>query len=58
LVGKHEFKRSQGRIKPTWTDNTKLGLEGIKFENVDWTQLAQVTDQWQAYVETKILIIY
>jgi hypothetical protein len=39
LVGKPELKRSLGRH--TWKDNTKMDLEEIRCEGMDWIHLAK-----------------
>jgi hypothetical protein len=50
LVGKPEGKRPLGRNRCRWEDTTKMDLRESGFWAVDWIQLAQDRDQWQALV--------
>jgi hypothetical protein len=52
LMGKPEGKRSLGRPRPRWKDGIRLDLREIGWESVDWIQLAQDRDWWQALVNT------
>jgi hypothetical protein len=54
LVGKPEGKRSLGRPRCRWVDNTKIDLRGIGWDGMDWIDLAQDRDQWRALVNTVI----
>jgi hypothetical protein len=36
LVGKPEGKRPLGRRRPRWKDNTKVNLNEVCWEGVDW----------------------
>jgi hypothetical protein len=45
LVGKTEGKRPLGRLRHRWVDNIKMDLTEIGWDDMDWTDLAQVTDQ-------------
>jgi hypothetical protein len=45
LVGKPEGKRPLGRPRGKWEDNIKVDLQ-----KVDWTELAQDTERWVAFV--------
>jgi hypothetical protein len=49
LVGKPEGKRPLGRPRRRWVDNIKMDL---KWDGVDWIELAQDRDQWRALVNT------
>jgi len=40
-----EGNRQLGRPKHSWEDNVKMDLKEVGHEDVDWTQLAQDTDQ-------------
>jgi hypothetical protein len=51
LVGKPEGKRPLGRPRHRWLDNIKTGLRGVRWDGVDWIDLAQDRDQWRALVE-------
>jgi hypothetical protein len=50
LVGKPEGKRSLGRPKRRWEDGIRMDLSEIGLGYVDWIQLAQDRDWWQAVV--------
>jgi hypothetical protein len=52
LVGKTEGKRPLGRPSHGWEDNIKVDLSEIRFDGVDWINLAEDKDQWQAVVNT------
>jgi len=47
LVGKPEGKKSLRRPRYRWEDIT-TDLKEIGWQGVDWIQLAQNRDQWQA----------
>jgi hypothetical protein len=49
LVGKPEGKRPLGRPKRGWVDNIKMDL---RWDGVDWMDIAQDRDQWRALVNT------
>jgi hypothetical protein len=50
LMGKPEGKRPLGRPRCIWEDGIRMDLRGIGWGNVDWIQLAQDRDWWQALV--------
>ena len=50
LVGKHEGKRPLGRPRRRWEDNIKMDLEIVGCGGMDWIELAQYKDRWQALV--------
>jgi hypothetical protein len=52
LVGKPEGKRPLGRPRYRWEDNIKVDLREIGFGGMDWINLGQDRDQWQALVST------
>jgi hypothetical protein len=52
LVGKPEGKRPLGRPRRKWVDIIKMDLREIGWDGVDWTELAQDSDQWRALVNT------
>jgi hypothetical protein len=52
LVGKHEGKRRLGRPRHRWEDNIKMDLQEVGCGGVDWIELAQDRDRWQALVST------
>jgi hypothetical protein len=50
LVGKPEEKRPLGRPRCRREDNIKMDLKEIGCEFMDWIELAQDRDMWQALV--------
>jgi len=50
LVGKPEGRRPFGRPRHRWEDNNKIDLQEVGCEGIDWIELAQVRDGWQALV--------
>ncbi|KAJ4440065.1 hypothetical protein ANN_08196 [Periplaneta americana] len=50
LVGRPEGKRPLGRPRRRWEDNIKMDLREVRYDDKDWINLAQDTDQWRAYV--------
>jgi hypothetical protein len=51
-MGKPERKRSLGRTRRSWVDNSKVDLREIVWDGMDWIDLAQDRDQWRALVST------
>jgi hypothetical protein len=49
-VGKPKGKRTLGRPRHRWEDNTKRDLTEIGINGPNWIQLAQDRVQWQAFV--------
>jgi hypothetical protein len=50
LMGKPEGKRPLGRPRHSWEDGVRMDLKEIGLGSVDWIQLAQDRDRWQALV--------
>jgi hypothetical protein len=50
LVGKPEGKRPLGRPSCRWEDNIKMDLQEVRCGGMDWIDLAQDRDRWQALV--------
>jgi hypothetical protein len=50
LVGKPEGKRSLGRPRRRWDDNTKAELQEVGCEGMDWIELAEGRHRWRALV--------
>jgi hypothetical protein len=51
-VGKPEGKRPLGRQRHRWVDNIKIDLREIRWDGMDWIDLAQNKDQWSALLNT------
>jgi hypothetical protein len=51
-VGKPEEKRPQERPGRRWVDNIRMDLREIRWDGMDWIDLAQDRDQWRALVNT------
>jgi hypothetical protein len=51
-MGKPEGKRPLGKPRHRWEDGTRMDLKEIGWGSVDWIQLAQDRDRWQAFVNT------
>ena len=50
LVGKPEAKRPLGRPKRGWEDNITMNLQKVGCGGMEWIELAQHKDRWQALV--------
>jgi hypothetical protein len=46
MVGKSEGQRPRRR----WVDNIKMDLREIRWDGVDWIDMAQDRDHWRALV--------
>jgi len=53
LVGKPDGKRSFGRPRRRWEDNTKMDLQEVGFAGMNWIELAQDSDRWRALVNVE-----
>jgi hypothetical protein len=49
-VGKPEGRRPLGRPRRRWVDN--MDLRNIRWEGMDWIDLARDRDEWRALVNT------
>jgi hypothetical protein len=54
LVEKPEGKRPLGRQRGRWEDNIKMDLQEVGCGCMDWIELAQDRDRWQALVNAVI----
>jgi hypothetical protein len=54
-VVKPEGKRPLGRPRCRWKDNTKMGLQELGCRIMDWVELAQDRDSWQALVNAVMI---
>ena len=52
LVGKPEGKRTLGRPRGGWEDNSNMDLQEVGGGCGDWMELAQDRDKWWALVST------
>ena len=50
LMGKPEGKKPLGRPRRRWEDNIKMDLQEVGRGGMDWIELAQDMDRWQALV--------
>jgi hypothetical protein len=50
LVGNPEGKRPLGRPRCRWVDNIKIDLRGLRWNGMDWIDLAQNRNQWRVPV--------
>jgi hypothetical protein len=53
-VGKPERKKALGRPRSRWVDNIKMDLREIRWDGMDWIDLAPDMDQCRALVNTVI----
>ena len=49
-MGKPEEQRPLGRLRRRWKDNIKMDLLKVGCGSMDWIELAQDRDRWQALV--------
>jgi hypothetical protein len=54
LVGNPVGKRPQGRPTCRWVDNIKMNLKEIRWDGMDWIDLAEDRVQWRSLVNTVI----
>ena len=52
LVGRPEGERPLGRSRRRWEDNIKIDLHEVECGGMDWIELPQDNDKWQALVNT------
>jgi len=50
LAGKPEGNRPLGRPRRRWEDNIKMDFQEVECGGMDWIELAQDRDSWQALV--------
>ena len=54
LMGKPEGKRPLGIPRLRWEDNIKMDLQEVGCVGMDWIELAQDRDRWQALVNAVV----
>jgi len=54
LVGKPEGKRTLGRPRRSWEDNTKMDLQEAVSGGTDWIELAQDRDRWRSLLNAVV----
>jgi len=52
LIGNAEMTITLGRPRHRWEDNIRLDLRETGWEGMDWINLAQDRDHWQAVLNT------
>ena len=57
LVRKPEENRPLGRLRHRWEDNINIDLQEVGYWGMDWIDLAQNRDRWQALVNTVINLL-
>jgi hypothetical protein len=50
LVGRPEARRPLVRPRHRWEDNIKMDLQEVRWEGMDWIDMAQDRDRWRALV--------
>jgi hypothetical protein len=50
LVAKPEGKRSLGRPRCRWENIIKMDLQEVRWGRIDWIDMAQNRNRWQALV--------
>ena len=53
-MGKPVGKRPLGRTKRRWEDNIKMDLQEVGCEGMDWIDVSQDRNRWQALVNAVI----
>jgi hypothetical protein len=54
MVGKPEMKRPMGRTRRSWVNNIKMDLGEIRWDDVNWIDMAQNSEQWRVLVNMEL----
>jgi hypothetical protein len=54
FVGETKGRRPLGRPRCKWKDNIEMDVRDIKWDDIDWFDLAQIRKQWRTYVSTVV----
>jgi len=54
LLGKPDGRKSLGRPRLRWVDNTRMDLQGMECGLMDWFGLAQDRDRWRTFMSAKM----
>jgi len=54
LLGKPEGKKPLGIPRCGWEDNIKMDLQEVECGGMDWVEVAQDRDRWQACVNVVV----
>jgi len=54
LVGKPEGRRSLERPMRRWVDNSRMDLQEVGCEHVDWIGLTQDRDRWRTLLSAAV----
>jgi hypothetical protein len=54
-VGTPEGRRPLGRPRRRWKDNIRMDLQDVGCGVMDWIELAQDRDMWQAFVNAVMI---
>ena len=49
-MGKPKGKRPLGKPRCRWEDNSKMDLQEVEWGGMDWFDMAQDRNRWQALV--------
>jgi len=44
------WKESLGRPRPRWEDNITMDFQEVRFEGMDWVDVAEDRDRWRTLV--------
>jgi len=57
MVGIPEGRRPLGKSRHRWEDNIKVELQEVGLGGMDWNDLAQDRDRWQALVNVNFQVL-